>query len=507
LVLSAAICLPASYRKRSQDAKVEAIEEAAGVSWVVMLGRVVTTVIPTVAIGVTAVVLLGPGRQRAAIGARVWGLPVEGASVVAWRVEGVRRQFGVDDAAPLDRARLVARDEGGPLGEWTGTAGSDGIAEAVIKVARPVRGSVALEVSQGASLLAEGRIAVARREPLAVTAAKIPGSARGDISMSVEAVRGVLVAPFEDAVRVSLSGPTEALEKASIEATASGAEVRPARFGVDVHGRATFWVKPLAHMVELTLEVTGGDGKRGRWEGVLPVVPGGMWLEQAKAAGGGALGELRIIAASPKPRAYLSIVSDEGRVFGASVALVKDEAGFFSGRIQPDLPSVVGPLQAILAGDPFEQGVGTVAWPLVPPDGAPAIRRVELLIDGVPGAEARERARAGAAKRAAMMVVGAAALVEILLLVLRSRASQRALEAHLLRASGSLAGAGDTAGGSAGDDDADAMGERREPRPLSSSDRANILASARDHPLLWVLALTSIVALAFALVGAFATLG
>jgi hypothetical protein len=458
-------------------------------------------VIPTVAIGVTAVVLLGPGRQRAAVGARVWGLPVEGASVVALRVEGVRRLFGVDDAASLGHVKLAARDEGGALGEWTGAAGSDGIAEAIVKVARPLRGTMALEVSRGASLLAEGRITVARREPLRMAAATIPGSARGDVSVSVEAARGQLVAPFEDAIRVSLSGLGEAPEKASIEATIEGAEVRPARSGVDVHGRAAFWVKPLAHMVELTLEVTGEGGKRGRWEGVLPVVPGGMWLEHAapKSAGDGALGELRIVAASPKPRAYLSIVGDEGRVFGASVALTKDEAGFFAGGLRPDVPSVAGPLLAILAGDPFERGVGTVAWPLVPPEGAPAIRRVELLLDGVPGAEARERARSWAAKRAAATVVGAAALVEILLLVLRSRASQRALEAHLMRASGTADGAADG--------DEDATGGRGEPRPLSSADKASILASARDHPFLWALALTSIVALAFALVGAFATLG
>lgn len=454
----------------------------------VMVGRLATTVIPAVAIGVTAVVLLGPGRPHDAVAVRVFGLPWEGGGkeggAVAWRVVGVRRLFGVDDAVALKRVRLEASDEAGKVGEWGGSLGPDGVAEAVVRLARPLRGGVQLRVTQGEAVLAEGRVSFARREGSAAAGEPVPGSARGDVSVSVEVVRGVLVAPFEDAIRVSIQGQGEAMERVAIEARAEGADVRPARSGVDQRGRAAFWVKPHAHLVELTVEVTAGEGKSGRWEGILPVVPGGMWLEPAQ--GDRALEELRIVSASPRRRAYLSVVGDEGRVFGAAFPLEPDGAGFFAGRVRLDgAASGARRREVILAGDAFEQGAGTVAWPLVPPEGTAAVRRVELLLDGMPGAEAQERARAWAARRAAVMVVGAAAMLEVLLLVLMSRASQRALEEHLVRASGAEDGAS---------------------RPMSTLDRATLLASARHHPVLSLLAATSLVGLAFSLVLALATL-
>jgi hypothetical protein len=259
-------------------------------------------------------------------------------------------------------------------------------------------------------------------------------------------------------------------------------------------------------MVELSLAVTAGEGKRGTWEGILPVVPGGVWLERAPegeaARGASTSPEIRVVSPAPKRQVYLSIIGDQGRVFGAVIPLAPDGAGFYAGRVRADLPAGARTLQVTLAGDPFEQGAGTVAWPLVPPEGTAEIQRVELLLDGLPGAEIRERARASAARRAAAILVGAAAIFEVLLLLLRSRASQRALEKHLAGASGVP--------------DADTQrpgepppGEAREPRgpaPLSAADRERLLASARDHPVLWALAFSALVGLGFALVLAFATL-
>jgi hypothetical protein len=467
-----------------------------------MLGRLATTVIPAVTIAVAAIVLLGPGRPRAAIGVRVWGLPIEGAGAVAYRIEGARRLFAVDDAVPLRDLRLEVRDAQGVLGAWSGETGTDGIAEAVARLSRPLKGAVDLRVERAGEVIGEGRIQLEQRAPPVIAPAMIPPSAKGEATASVEVVRGVLVAPFEDAVRVSLAATAPG--GAFVDASIVGGEVRPGRAFPDVNGRAALSVKPLAHMVELSLDVTAGEGKRGRWEGILPVVPGGIWLEPPQAPQGKGLEaatpapELRVVSPSPRLRVYLSILSEHGRVFGAVIPLAPDGAGYFAGSVRVDLPADARTLQATLAGDPFEQGAGTIAWPLLPPEGTAAIRRVELLLDGLPAAESRERARASAARRAVALVVGAAALVEVLLLVLLSRASQRALEKHLAGASGSLEA----------EDEASAPGEpvRARPAPLSAADKEQLIASARDHPVLSVLALSALVVLGFALVLAFATL-
>jgi hypothetical protein len=472
-----------------------------------MLGRLATTVIPAVTIGVTAIVLLGPGRPRAAIGVRVWGLPVSGAGAVAYRIEGVRRFLSVDDAVPLRDLRLEVRDAQGVAAAWSGETGADGIAEAVARSPRPLRGSLDLRVERAGEVLGEGRIQLEERPPPAIapaTKTKIPGTAKGEVSAAVEVVRGVLIAPFEDAIRVSIPGAAPG--GAFVEPSIIGGEVRPGRAVPDVNGRAALFVKPLAHMVELSLNVTAGEGKRGTWEGILPVVPGGVWIEPLRAPEGPAAPEstlstsreIRVVSPAPKRQVYLSILGDQGRVFGAVIPLAPDGAGFYAGRVRADLPAGARTLQATLAGDPFEQGAGTVAWPLLPPEGTAEIHRVELLLDGLPAAESRERARASAARRAAAILVGAAAIFEVLLLLLRSRASQRALEKHLAGASGIADAEGQPPG--------EPSREPRGPAPLSSADRERLLASARDHPVLWALALSALVGLGFALVLAFATL-
>jgi hypothetical protein len=466
------------------------------------LSRVATTVIPAVAVGVTAIVLLGPGQPRAAIGARVWGSPIEGAGAVAYRIEGVRRHFGVDDAALLRDLRVEMRDAQGVLGAWAGETGADGIAEAVVRLPRPLRGAVDLRVERAGEVLGQGQVDLKPQAPLRVAPAKIPGSTtKGDAIASVEVMRGVLIAPFEDAVRVSLAA--SAPGGAFVDPSIVGGEVRPGRAFADVNGRAVIYTKPLAHRVELSLDGTAGEGKQGRWEGILPVVPGGIWIDPSRPPEdkdeAAPPSEIRVVSPSPRSRAYLSILSEHGRVFGAVIPLTPDSAGFFVGRVRLDLPAGARTLQAVVAGDPSEQGSGTVAWPLVPPEGTAEIRRVELLLDGLPAAESRERARASAARRAAGLVVGTAALVEVLLLLLLSRASQRALEKHLAGASGAA-----EPEGNAWSPDEPA---RARPAPLSAADKEKLVASARDYPVLWALALSALVGLGFALVIALATLG
>ena len=228
-------------------------------------------------------------------------------------------------------------------------------------------------------------------------------------------------------------------------------------------------MRALDHHVELVVQARAGD-KSARWEGTLPVIPGAMWLGPPAAPGG----PFPLISPARRDRAYVSFWTEEGRVAGAVVPLAKDALGFFAGEVKaPDVPGS-RVLYAALAGDPLERGSGSVGWPIQPPEGAVEPHRLTLLLDGLPVALEREKQRAWATRRSGLVLIGAAALAEVLLLLLQGRASQRKLDAHLIEAS----------------------------ETLPEADRAKLLRAGREHPALHALTAVSLVGLAFAMVAA-----
>ncbi|WP_437619490.1 hypothetical protein [Sorangium sp. So ce1151] len=471
-----------------------------------------THVLPAVGIGLAALVLLGPGTQRMATGVRVWGAPVAGSEALALRIEGVRRLYGADDPAALQDLEVSAASAGAPLERWTGSTGEDGIAEALLRAPGGLQEPVVVRIARdgGAQLLLEEqRVPLVPALPATETSAlpgaahggALPGAAHGELRLRVTAARGAMAAPFPERVRVAVETEDGApAAGARVEASAVGADLEgqgsgPVQVMADARGAAELTLKPLAHAVELSLRATRpgsappgtrGSPGEGTWEGTMPVIPGAIWLDP-----GGLAGErpaLRLISPAPKPRAYVSIGGAHGRLLGAVVPLAPDGAGYFAGALTlPDGPALgAGAVEwAVIASDPYEQGAGTVAWPLSPTAGPAAPRRVALLADGLPAAEAREQARASGARRAGLAVLGATAVAQMLLLALRSRAARRRLEAHLAAASTDEDG---TAGA-----------------PLSREDRGRLLAAARAEPLLSVLALAALVGLSFAAVAALAT--
>lgn len=467
-----------------------------------MLGRA-ALVIPSIAVAVTAVVLLGPGATRPVLAVQLRGAPVDGGREFALRLSGIKRFYGVDEQAALTGLKLSATAGGEALGTWTGATGPDGIAEVQIAAPTPAHGRLEVQIEREGVRIAQGAIPLRRGAPVFATLGTIPGTlvapAPGDLFLRVDATRGVLAAPFPATLRVSIADPQDSGLRADLEISAPGADLSadggltaaaPLKLSTDARGLATFTVKPLAHQVELTIVARAGE-KSARWEGTLPVTPGAIWLaEPAPQAGA----PLSITSPSPRERAYLSFFSEEGRVFGAVVPLSRDPRGFYQGQVAPVLPPYARLLYVSVAGDPREQGVGTVAFPLRPSEGAVAPRALELLLDGLPEAEAREKARAWAARRAGLLVVAAAALLTMLLILQRSQASQRKLEAHLIAASTARTG---------GEQDKESA---RDAAPaLSDADQASLLAAAREQPLLRVLVALAVVGLAFAIMGALST--
>jgi hypothetical protein len=432
---------------------------------------VATFVLPTASVLVAALVFLGPGGLRPVLAGRVHGRPADGGHAVALRVEVVKCLHDVVESGGSHELLVEASAPGQTLRAWHGESGPDGIAEVRLEASVPVRGRVAVTMTAVApkpKLLAGGEIPLSRAPPALVQLASLPGAARGDLAIRVDAGRGVLAAPFPEVLQVVVSPAG----RAEVELSGLGIDVAPPNLTTDERGAAMFRVKALAHQVELTVQARAGD-KTGRWEGALPVLPGALWLSPPAPSGG----PLALLSPVPRERAYVSFWSEEGRVAGAVVPLARDALGFHAGEVKaPDLPSAKV-VYAVVAGDPLEQGAGTVAWPLVPPDGAATAQPMAMLLDGLPAAQEREQLRAWATRRTGLVLIGAAAVAEVLLLLLQSRASQRRLEAHLREASGAM----------------------------SEADQAQVMGSAREHPLLRALTAVTLVGLGFAMVAALST--
>lgn len=445
-----------------------------------MLGRLATYVVPVAAVLITVLVLLGPGSTRPALGARVLGLPVAGEKTLALRLEGVRRLHLLDDAAPLGEVLVEATDGPTPLPPAPSTIGRDGVGEVVLRADAPLAGPLLLRVRRGELVLAEGPLELRPEKPLPRGTGALSGAASGDLALRVVATRGQLAAPFPEEVRIEVAGTAGA----TIEASAPGAEITPDKVTTDAHGKALVTVKPLAHTVELTVSARAPDGRSGRWEGLLPVVPGAIWLDRSRPSAA-----LVLVSPAPRDSAYLSFVDPAGRrLLGAIVPMARDAEGFHRGAFTLAGDAAARAAMLVVAPDAEERSESTVAWPLQPPEGALRPPALELLLDGVPDAEAREQSRAARARRAALGVVGASALFEILLLFFRSKRAQRELDEGLAEA---VAAPADPGSGLE--------------VPVPEADRKQILAAAREHPTLRVALAIALVLLAFAVVAAVST--
>jgi hypothetical protein len=446
-----------------------------------MPGRLITYVVPIAAVLITVLVLLGPGSARPALSVRVFGLPVTGGTTLALRIAGTSRLHGAEISAPLDDVLVEAYDGATALAPARGPLLPPyGVGEVVLHASAPLSGPLMLRVRHGEHVLAEGPVPLRPPKPLQRRSGEIRGTTSGALSaMRVFATRGQLAAPFEDALRIEIPGAADV----TIEGSAPGAEITPDRVTTDARGTAFLRVKPLAHLVELALSARAPDGRAGRWEGLLPVKAGATWLDRSRMPEA-----LVLVSPAPHDRVYVSFLADEGRIFGAIVPLVRDPEGFFRGELALTVPAARRAAAIVVSDDTRELAAGTVAWPLEPPEGAVEPPELDLLLDGLPDAFLREAERAARARRAALQVVGASALFEILLLFLRSRRAQRKLDDGL----------------------ADAAGAQGEPGsglevPVAEADRKQILAAAREHPALRVALAVALVLLAFAVVAAMAT--
>lgn len=451
-----------------------------------MLGRVATYVIPALSVALTAAVLLGPGSTRKAAFARVYGAPWEGTSALSLRIEVAERWYGIDEKAQFHDVTVEAVDDHNAFTPLEVSLDASGIGEAYIPSKDPIRDNVMVRVRRDNQVLAVGQLELypaAKSSGSTIAPLRLPGQTTGNIKINVDARRGAMAAPFSEAVDIQVglaehvSPSNRGFKDIALEASAPGAEIDTPKFVTDENGRASIKITPQAHHIELTITAKDEAHGDGKWVGTLPVIPGAIWLEAKTRR------LLKFVSPVPRERAYVSLMNEKGRIFGAIIPVSLDELGSYRGTtLLPDLIDEEA-THVIVAGDPQEQGSGTVAWPLQSRAVEASQRRFVRLVDGAKAAEERERQRAYRARNVALLVVIATTVFEVLFMIAKSRQSQKRFEKNLM---GFVEG---------------------EPGSTDGAPSSNILATARaEHPVLRVALAVSLVLVAFSMIGALSTL-
>jgi hypothetical protein len=340
-------------------------------------------------------------------------------------VLGIERFRGVDSTKDLGAIVVHARASGGEAVTRC-TTRHDGTCDVDLPLANETHGTVHVEIAteDGSVSLASGDFARdaagwdrgpphARRTPLGVS--------RGDLTITVEARRGIFAAPFRDELVVGVKRGETPARAAKITLSTDGAHIAgalddapSATLPASDRGEATFALEPRTHTVEVAIEATAA-GLEGRYEGLLPVIPGAIWLDPT-----GGSSQMRIVSPVARDVVYATLSSRTARLWGGVVPLSPDAKGYAVGTIDPSVASSAPgvPVWLTLASDPRGSGSGTVGWPAndAAADEGELAFRDWLLLDGMPAAEQRDADRRGHARHLAAAALGAAAVIEGVLL-------------------------------------------------------------------------------------------
>ncbi len=383
-------------------------------------------VVPGCTILLTAALLLH-GRVRSGPAARIYGGPPGPDSIAAWRVCAVDRAVGVE--LPIRHSPIaVVLHIGSRRIALDAVTDDEGAAEVRIPLGSPA------ESAQVEVLLAgpEPRMLCAGRVPLSVPAwaasqhadpLPIPGSAEGSLAVSVSPMRGSFAAPYPDKVSIRVIDPTSLLPVSGVAVSIKGQGMAwdgPPSATTDDQGRVRLGLRPLDHEVRLEVLATA-PGRQGRWTGLLPVVPGALWLDPRGAADG----RLRISSPVGHRFAYVTTVDRSSRLHATRIPLTPDEGGAFG---EASIPTPPRGAWLLLSPDPPGRETPSVAWPVLAPDSAdprPSLRmRTPLLVDGMPMAERLMKRQSLRTRVRALSVLGLGALLEAALMWLRARQLQ-----------------------------------------------------------------------------------
>ncbi len=401
--------------------------------------------LPPLTVLVVGIALLVLAAPRPFLYARVFGGPTEGSGEWSGRAQLLVREGEVD--APAARAPLrVEWTSGGHTTSFATVTDEEGWAE--LRLERPA-GAKMLDLSvyggdlgalavRGAPELSAARWRRAARRRSGVLETSPQGS-DDDLRVAVRVMQGVLATPFEGVLDVEVLSGIEPLPGATLEWTPQGLDVLSATSRVtDARGRARIVVRPREHVVSLGLTAHGtvtteAGLKRPaqvRWFSHLPLVAGAL---HPRVEGD----ELVIESATARESAWYAFVSRDERLRGGRVALRATDRGSSVGTV-PLAEAGVAALPArtlwlVLTGDPDGRSPSTVGWPWG--DQAETFDAIDaLLLDGSRFGEQREAARRSRVRWALGGYCGVAALLTLVLLVLRVKGSDRELSLRLAAA-------------------------------------------------------------------------
>jgi hypothetical protein len=389
-----------------------------------MRTQAILLAIPSVAMTVVGFALFGPGSIRPFDGAQIWGGPALGRRKLSLRVAVVERMSGVDSMHAVGALVIRVRDGETAPAVVRCTTRADATCDVVIDFEHEARGPLLATVTTENELetLAAGEIAAPSEWGGATRSARLTGQSSGNLQVALYAERGIFAAPFRDQLVAEVKRNGAPVPGSHLTFRADAAELDgglpdgSARVVTDSAGRASIGIKPLTHTLEVSATAEAA-GITGSFEGVLPVLPGAMWLDPAPTF----QGILRVVSPVPRDSAYASIASASGRLWGTVVSLRPDSLGFATGEVT--LPNIdddgKAPLWLTLSSDPRGSGAGTVGWPLARYGTAPQpvarderAFRDKLLLDGMPAAERRDGARRRRARTLSAVALGAAAVLE-----------------------------------------------------------------------------------------------
>jgi hypothetical protein len=397
---------------------------------IAMQARTLLLAVPSVAMAVVGLAMFGPGAVQPFEAARIRGGPSVGLRRLSWRIAVLQRYRGVDSTQNAGtivvRAWHAAASEAVARCRTASDGSCDVTLEFAADVAGPVEAAITAEVS--GAVLAAGSVDVnaANWGRAPGHPARLAGQTRGNLAVDVAARRGVFAAPFRDDLVVTVRDGEKPLPDARVALRTEAADLAGApttdaesrlTLTTSEDGQVTFGIAPRIHTVDVDIEVTA-PGRSASWNGLLPVVPGAIWLDPMSLA----LGALRVIAPVPLPVAYVTFATPNARLWGGAIPLeTHDTRGFTVGHIDwpPGVPrpSSDAPQWITLSSDPLQTGAGTVGWPVVRHAiGDERPFRDQLLLDGMPAAEKRDEDRRHRARALSAVALGAAAVLEGVLL-------------------------------------------------------------------------------------------
>lgn len=320
--------------------------------------------------------------------------------------------------------------------EQTQEVNAEGIAHFNLDLPEQSGRSFEVLVSNAGGRLAEGRVVLSARPQFSKPRGGWIEATGEALPLRAGVARGVLAVPFEDRLLIQAG---ERSEQAPIELTVKleGAQLISPPSGV-LKVKGVFKVKggvvtalkirPQHHVVMLHVDAQSPQA-RAHLTAQLPLVAGAMLAERQGP-------KLVVRAPQSRSRAYLDVLSPAGRLFSGELSLEETSEGAM-GQLPWPLAHASGPLWVEVSSEFDMKSMAAVGWPLIGKASQHPGQTRELVqslvLDGLVQAQGKERRRLTRARFQIGIGVLVGALLELLVLFLHVRGSQKDAKTELLR--------------------------------------------------------------------------